>query len=154
MPKQINFFESGLTETEQKTVEEGFIQLSKINSAPEYQAQSFKWVLYDNTELQGVLTASLLWDWLYIDELWVAESVRGNGFGKKLMVEAERFSMDKKLSGIWLWTQSWQAETFYKKMGFVEFARFSDFPKGYERIGLRKECVKNIKDNNLIYFSK
>ncbi|MCG8333861.1 MAG: histone acetyltransferase, partial [Proteobacteria bacterium] len=36
------------------------------------------------------------------------------------------------------WTQSWQAAEFYEQLGYVEFARFDDFPKGHQRIGFRK----------------
>lgn len=139
MRKQIKFIESGLTESEQEIVEQGFAQLSKTKHAPEYKKQNFKWVLYNDSELKAALTASTLWDWLYIDELWVSEPERGQGFGKSLIAEAERFAIENNLSGIWLWTQSWQAEDFYKKIGFLEFTKFENFPKGHQRIGLRKE---------------
>ena len=46
--------------------------------------------------------------------------------------------------GVWngcqwrLWTQSWQAGGFYQQLGYSEFTRFDDFPKGHSRIGFRK----------------
>ncbi len=88
--------------------------------------------------MTAVLTAELLWDWLYIDELWVSEELRGMGVGRKLMTLAEEFAASENLVGIWLWTQSWQAESFYKGLDYVEFTRFHHFPRGHSRIGLRK----------------
>jgi ribosomal protein S18 acetylase RimI-like enzyme len=66
----------------------------------------------DDSSLAGALTADLLWDWLYIDELWVDERSRGLGLGKSLMLQAEEFAASKALSGLWLWTQTWQAADF------------------------------------------
>ncbi len=97
------------------------------------------WVGADNTEnVLAVLTADLLWDWLYIDELWTSSAVRGKGYGRQLMELAEEHALSQNLQGIWLWTQSWQAESFYKHLGYQEFARFDNFPKGHARIGFRK----------------
>ena len=55
------------------------------------------------------------------------------------MNEAEIYASSHNLVGLWLWTQSWQAADFYKHMGYEEFARFPDFPKGHFRIGFRKQ---------------
>jgi hypothetical protein len=54
------------------------------------------------------------------------------------MALAEEFAAAEKLQGIWLWTQSWQAEGFYRKLDYVEFTRFENFPRGHYRIGFRK----------------
>ncbi len=88
--------------------------------------------------MHAVLTADILWDWMYIDELWVSPASRGEGFGRKLMKHAEDFAGSQALRGIWLWTQGWQAEGFYRALGYEEFTRFDGFPKGHSRIGFRK----------------
>ncbi len=75
---------------------------------------------------------------MYIDELWVSSELRGDGLGTRLMRLAEKFAAKHSLQGIWLWTQSWQAEQFYSQLGYVEFTRFDNFPKGHSRIGYRK----------------
>ena len=54
----------------------------------------------------------------------------------------EEFAADESLQGVWLWTQSWQAESFYTKLGYEEFTRFENFPKGHTRIGFRKRLVR------------
>jgi GNAT superfamily N-acetyltransferase len=107
--------------------------------APPFNKEQLHWCAYDiDCALVGIATADLLWDWLYIDELWVDESKRGQGLGRLLMETAEAYAHQRDLTGVWLWTQSWQAEAFYAALGYAEFARFPDFPRGYQRIGFRK----------------
>lgn len=135
----ITFTEGELDQQLQNLVSQGFEKHSDDLCAPAYQKNSVNWVLSNRSgECIAVLTADLLWDWIYIDELWVADTCRGLGYGKLLLEKAEDYARDEELSGIWLWTQSWQAPKFYEQMGYVEFTRFENFPKGHSRIGLRK----------------
>ena len=123
----------------QKIITNGFSRHTEVLSAPPFFKERLNWLAYNDTQqLVGALTADLLWDWLYIDELWVDENCRGLGLGKNLMQQAEAYAHAHQLSGVWLWTQSWQAESFYLSLGYQEFARFPDFPKGHARIGFRK----------------
>ena len=128
-----------MTDSEQAVVRDGFRAHSEDLNAPDYQKEKLKWLGNDDTgDLRAVATADILWDWLYVDELWVCPSLRGAGAGRELMQEVERYAIERQLSGIWLWTQSWQAEGFYRQLGYEEFTRFDDFPKGHSRIGFRK----------------
>lgn len=118
---------------------DGFRQHGDETGGPEYRKEHVNWIANDEQDaIKAVLTADILWDWIYIDELWVSPESRGNGLGRKLMLLAEDFAESEKLQGIWLWTQSWQAEGFYARLGYDEFTRFDDFPKGHSRIGYRK----------------
>jgi ribosomal protein S18 acetylase RimI-like enzyme len=131
---------SDLAPDEQKIITDGFAKHSDVRQAPPFNKTRINWLAHDNgTNLIGALTASLLWDWIYIDELWVHDNYRDQGLGKKLMMKAEDYAKAHQLSGLWLWTQSWQAADFYRHLGYVEFAEFKDFPKGYSRIGFRKQ---------------
>ena len=105
----------------------------------------FKWVgIDDDQQVLAILTIDVLWDWAYVDELWVHPEARGTGLGKRLMNLAEEFAEQRGQSGIWLWTQSWQAEGFYRQLGYEEFTRLEDFPKGYTRIGFRKRLSREM----------
>lgn len=135
----IEFRQEGLNASEQRIVSDGFQAHSEGQRAPEYRKSRVKWLVSEKGKtLQGVLVADILWDWVYVDELWVSPESRGEGLGKKLMRLAEDFVQTQGLTGIWLWTQSWQAEGFYRQLGYSEFTRFDDFPKGHCRIGFRK----------------
>ena len=127
-----------LSEQDQQVITDGFQRHSAERAAPPFHKERLNWLAYEENRLIAAVTGDSLWDWLYIDELWVSESHRGTGLGRELMEEAERYASAEGLTGIWLWTQSWQAEAFYKKLGFEEFTSFPDFPKGHRRIGFRK----------------
>lgn len=133
-------FDSGdLPKDIQEAVTSGFTQHSSVLNAPRFKKERLNWQAFNEEQrLLGVATADLLWDWLYIDELWVDESARGTGLGRKLMGAVEAYAQKNGLSGLWLWTQSWQAERFYKTLGYQEFTRFSNFPRGHSRIGFKK----------------
>ena len=135
----IQYLPGTLSESEQSVVTTGFTKLSEEQHAPTYSETFIKWIGKDDEdELRAALTAKVLWDWLYLDELWVCPSNRGKGLGRALMHSAENHAATHSLQGIWLWTQSWQAADFYNHLGFEEFTRFPNFPKDHERIGLRK----------------
>lgn len=135
----IVFSRGELTAAEQSAVSAGFSEHSELVGAPEYAKERLKWTVTDGQSgFVGILTADALWDWLYVDELWVSPRMRNTGLGRRLMEKAEEFAATDNLKGIWLWTQSWQAEGFYRKMGYQEFTRFEDFPRGHYRVGFRK----------------
>ena len=136
----IKFHRQGLTPSEQSVVSAGFLLHTREQDAPEYNKQPIKWLALDEQEsVLAVLTADILWDWIYIDELWVSPDLRGKGIGQRLMQHAEEFAKAQNIQGIWLWTQSWQAKNFYERLGYSEFTRFEDFPTGHSRIGFRKK---------------
>lgn len=138
----ITFSKGKLNQQIEETLRLGFEQHSMDQAAPSYHKEALNWVITDESgTCIAVLTASLLWDWLYIDELWVAEVCRGSGYGKLLLKKAEEYARGEDNSGVWLWTQSWQAPQFYEQNGYVEFTRFENFPKGHCRIGLRKAFI-------------
>ena len=135
----IEFSPGALTADEQSIVSAGFQSHSEEQAAPDYKKEHVKWLAFDERrDLKGVLTAETLWDWMYIDEVWVSPEARGQGLGRRLMQLAEEFARSQDLQGLWLWTQSWQAEGFYRQLGFSEFTRFDNFPVGHARIGFRK----------------
>lgn len=135
----ICFERSALMESEQTAITLGFETHSASQQAPSFEKESLKWVVRNSRgEVTAAMTAMLLWDWLYIDELWVADETRGTGLGRQLMEAGEALALAEGLEGIWLWTQSWQAEGFYLRLGYQEFTRFDNFPRGFSRIGLRK----------------
>lgn len=66
---------------------------------------------------------------LYIDMVWVKESVRQQGFGAKLMQEVETAARNRGCTFSTVNTMDWEALPFYQKQGYqIEFIR-----EGYEK---------------------
>ncbi len=143
---KLKFSKGDLNESRQQILNAGFENHSKQVSAPPFQKDRISWLAYENSDqIVGILTADILWDWIYIDELWVDKNYRGKGLGSKLMSKAEEYAISQNMTGLWLWAQSRQAPGLYIQLGYKEFTRFDDFPKGNYRIGFRKQISSNVK---------
>ena len=74
------------------------------------------------------LTGKLFGNWLLIDLLWVADDLRGQGVGTRLLAAAEDEARHYGASRVVLNTFRFQAPDFYKKHGYREAFRLDDFP--------------------------
>ena len=79
------------------------------------------------------------WDWLYIEGLWIDDSLRGKNWGSTLLKSVEDYAFSKGISNYRLETTSFQAFGFYKKMGYSTFGELSDFPPGHVSYFLKKQ---------------
>ncbi len=86
----------------------------------------------NNVTLGGIWT-EILFDWMYIEVLYVPEALRGNGLGSQLLVQAEDSARSKGCVGIWLETFDFQAPDFYRKNGWELFATLPHYPRGSNR---------------------
>jgi len=92
----------------------------------------------DDGAVGGGLMGELTWGWLYIRELAVRSDMRGNGWGRSLMAEAERIARSQGGQHVWLDTFSFQARAFYEKLGYRVFGELPGFPRGETRYFLTK----------------
>ena len=81
--------------------------------------------------ITGGLVGTFSFDWLYIHLLWVDEAHRGEDIGTSLLGIAEAEALRRGANHIRLETWSFQAPGFYAKLGFTEFGRLDDHPKGF-----------------------
>ncbi|MBV9233691.1 MAG: GNAT family N-acetyltransferase, partial [Candidatus Eremiobacteraeota bacterium] len=81
---------------------------------------------------------STSWEWLFLDWLWVHESLRHLGIGSDLMERAELIARESGCRGVFLSTYSFQAPRFYQRLGYKEFGRLDDMPPGHSRIWFAK----------------
>jgi len=130
-------------EDEPKPEDVQFIQrkLAEYNllHAPEDRFQRLAvFVRGVNQELQGGLIGVTYWGWLLIETLWVDESLRGKGIGKRLLEEAEQEGRNRGCHHAYLNTMSFQAPSFYERQGYAVFGVFDDMPPGHRRYLMRK----------------
>ena len=89
-------------------------------------------------EIRGGL---LGWIWggvLYVRILWVAQTLRGKGHGRRLLDAAERHAAERGCRHVFLDTFTFQAPGFYEKLGYQVYARADDWPAGHAHCFLRK----------------
>ena len=86
----------------------------------------------------GGLVGETYLDWLAIEILWIADEYRRKGLGRQLVERAETEARKRGARNVYLNTFSFQAPGFYAKLGYIEFGRLNDFPKGHSRHWMMK----------------
>lgn len=90
----------------------------------------------------GVLLAGLsgrtFGNWLMLDYLWVADICRGQGYGQRLMQEAEQIARNRGCRFVLLDTLDFQAKPFYQKLGYQLVFTQQQYPLSGERYYLQK----------------
>jgi ribosomal protein S18 acetylase RimI-like enzyme len=91
----------------------------------EINFKNFSFTLSDEKgEVFGVLSAYTAYSEIYVEDLWVDESLRQKGYGRKLLQTLEHYFDGKGYNNINLVTNEFQAPLFYKKCGYdIEFVR-------------------------------
>jgi ribosomal protein S18 acetylase RimI-like enzyme len=90
-------------------------------------------------EVMGGLLAAVWGGVLFIRILWVSETLRGRGFGRRLMEMAERRAVERGCRHIFVDTFSFQAPGFYEKLGYQIYAKAEDWPLGHAHHFFRKD---------------
>ena len=109
---------------------EGYERLSLI-----HQIRNEKGILV------GGIYGTISWNWLYIDLLWIDESIRGAGNGKILIQAIEQNANGKGVFSYRLATTIFQALNFYKKMGYQICGKIQDLPPGHTNYFLIKTDI-------------
>jgi ribosomal protein S18 acetylase RimI-like enzyme len=97
--------------------------------------------LHDGSELVGGVAGYTHWKWLFVSHLWVAQSLRRSGWGRRLMKEMETAAARRGCRAAHLDTFSFQALEFYEKLGYRRFGILPDYPPGESRYFLCKELT-------------
>lgn len=93
----------------------------------------------DEGLVKGGLIALCYWDCVFLDVLWVDETLRHKHLGSKLVQRFEELVRLKGMNLIHLDTFDFQAQKFYKKLGYQVFAVLDDCPKGHKRYYMKKK---------------
>ena len=86
----------------------------------------------------GGLTARIAYSRMFVELLYLPETLRGQGIGGELIGRAEAVAREAGCTGIWLDTFSFQAPDFYRRLGYAEFGSLADYPPGFTRHYLHK----------------
>jgi ribosomal protein S18 acetylase RimI-like enzyme len=80
--------------------------------------------LHRDGDFAGAVVVQMFWGQLHIKYLYVEESLRNSGYGRKLMDQAFTFGRERRCEFTFVETMSFQALRFYQKLGFeIEMVR-------------------------------
>ena len=85
----------------------------------------------------------ILYGWLFIDLLFVAEPDRRQGLGSRLLVAVENAARENGCVGSWLSAYAFQAPGFFKKNGYEQFGGLGTTP-----------AVSGAADHRLFFYRK
>ena len=85
----------------------------------------------------GVLGRSSL-GLMFIDIVYLPESLRGGGVGRRMIAMAEEEGRRRGCANAMLYTITFQAPGFYEKLGWREFGRIPCDPPGTARVFMTK----------------
>ncbi|MFA5828698.1 MAG: GNAT family N-acetyltransferase [Candidatus Shapirobacteria bacterium] len=124
------FQDGDLKEEDRKILVDGMLAYHASKGHPR-KKDVFSIVLRDQSDkLLGCVLASVLWNGMEIDSLWVDESIRKQGWGRKLMAAVEAEGTKRGCTFSYTNTFTWQAPEFYEKLGYKLYGKLEDFPKG------------------------
>lgn len=89
-------------------------------------------------QVVGGLWGRTAYDWLFVELLFVPESLRGRGVGADLMLRAEAEAIARGCHSAWLDTFEFQARGFYERIGYTCFGELKDYPVGSTRYFMKK----------------
>jgi len=99
-----------------------------------------------NEQTLGAIYGWLQWGWLFIDLLWVDESLQNKGIGKTLLLQLEDAALQQGVDRAYLDTGSFQAPGFYEKNGYDVYAQMevtADDGKHYIKYSMRKTSIRH-----------
>ncbi|MBP2550929.1 GNAT superfamily N-acetyltransferase [Neorhizobium galegae] len=90
----------------------------------------------------GTLAAGLngytAWGWLYVQWLWVGESLRGQGLAGQMLQAAEDEARARGCGAAFIDTFNPAAKKAYRRQGYEVFGELANFPAGRRRTFLQK----------------
>ena len=82
----------------------------------------------DAEEPCGGLVGYASWDWLVIDSMEIGGALRGRGYGRALVGEAE--AIGTAMGCVRAQLETYSAERFWMRCGYAVASRLDDYPPG------------------------
>ncbi len=127
---------------DKKVVEEGLKKHNRQFAPDDNHQELFVFLRDEKGEIRGGILAGTYWDWLHIDIFWIEKSMRGGGYGTRMLKAAEEEAIKRGCGNAHLDTHDFQALGFYQKNGYEICGQLDDLPQGHTRYLLKKHLIK------------
>jgi GNAT superfamily N-acetyltransferase len=121
-----------------KVIDEG---LERFNQAAADFTTSLRFACVARLD-SGIVVGGALARWwgqcCELQQVWVDEHHRNAGLGRRLVQMVEAEARTRGCSLLYLDTFSFQAPTFYEKLGYEVACEFKGFPNGVSKFVMRK----------------
>jgi len=111
----------------------GLVRFNRAKAGPLNYSRDVIAARDSRGRLLGGLILQSYWRESYIELLWLSDRARAQGYGSRLMQEAELRARRRGSRLIHVNTYSFQAPGFYKKQGYRLFGSISGSPRGAAR---------------------
>ena len=142
---QVTFSDSP-TEEEVKLIEKGLEDYNREQTNGELDNPGIEINLVlkdDEGKVVGGLGVSTALRVMHLEVFWVAKEYRKLGYGRELVLEAERIGREKGCILSHTWTFSFQAPEFYEKIGYELVAIYDGYPDGITEHIFRKRLQRH-----------
>ena len=129
------------TDQDTRIICDGLIRHNRSHARPldEQWSETINVILKtDDGQVAGGIMCNMFMYTLDIDVLWVDEKYRSQGYGARLIEEAERIAKGKGCIMVITSTFSYQAPRFYPKCGYETYAVLEGFPEGIKLYRFKK----------------
>ena len=93
--------------------------------------------------VRGGLLGEICWNWLEIHILILDEDIRKEGYGSKLLLQAEEIAAEHECDFIKLDTLSFQALEFYQKHGYEVYGVLENVGRDHKHYYMKKDLPSN-----------
>jgi GNAT superfamily N-acetyltransferase len=131
--------EATLSEAETQSLYAGLLAADPSDQPRRYAPLTL--TVREGERLLGGLLAATVWTWLSIDALWVSPELRGQGYGRRLVEQAELLARGRGCQHARLDTFDFQARAFYEVLGYHVYAELPNFPEGHRQFHLVKHLA-------------
>jgi GNAT superfamily N-acetyltransferase len=92
----------------------------------------------DTGETLGGMIGRTSYGLLFVDLVYLPETMRGQDIGRRLMTMMEQEAIARGCKSAFLLTITYQAPGFYERLGWTEFGRIACDPPGTARVFMSK----------------
>jgi GNAT superfamily N-acetyltransferase len=119
-------------------------KLSSFNDADVGAADKTPLAIFvrgEDEEILAGISGYTAWGWLYIQWLWVDDSLRGQRTAGRMLQAAEDEALSRGCHSAFIDTFNPAAKNAYERQGYGTFGELPDFPIGRTRSFLKKQLV-------------